>query len=112
MVKPMNIAKDKEKKRICCNAECNWVGQEGFLQGCTLKNEKGEGEMKSEKSSFMEQYNQLETSENFKKICDIRLENEKGKKLEENLPKFEEGLEIFTEWLGKTYGVHSEKTAR
>jgi hypothetical protein len=68
--------------------------------------------MKSKRSPFMEQYNQLETSENFKKIRDISLENEKGKKLEDNLPKFEKGLEIFTEWLGKTYGVHSKKTGR
>lgn len=65
--------------------------------------------MKIKKSSFMEQYNKLGNSENFKKICDISLENEKGKKLDDNFPKFEEGLEIFTEWLGKTYGVHSKR---
>lgn len=61
--------------------------------------------MEDRKSKFMEQVGMLLDSENFEKISKISLENEGVEKLEENVEKFSEGLKVYGDWLGKTYGT-------
>lgn len=52
--------------------------------------------MENIKCKIMEQVEKLLDSEN--------LENEGKKTLEDSVEKFNEGLKVYGEWLGKTYG--------
>jgi len=65
--------------------------------------------MEDKKSSFMKQVEEMKSSENFEKICNISLVNEGGEKLEDSVEKFNEGLKIYGEWLGKNYGHKKAK---
>lgn len=65
--------------------------------------------MENIKHEFMKQVEKLLDSENFEKISKISLENEGEEKLEDNVEKFNEGLKVYGEWLGKTYGNKKTK---
>lgn len=60
--------------------------------------------MENRKHEFMKQVEKLLDSENFEKISKISLENEGEEKLEDNVERFNEGLRVYGEWLGNTYG--------
>lgn len=61
----------------------------------------------SENSSFKNQYRALEHSKNFGTITEHSLENE-GVDSKRDPVKFEQGLELYAEWLGKTYGNNTK----
>ncbi len=65
--------------------------------------------MEKRKSKFMERVEKLKGSENSGKIGNISMVNEGEEKLDGNVERFNEGLKIYGEWLGKTYGNKKTK---
>lgn len=57
----------------------------------------------SQNKHFMVEYKALEYSKNFKTITEHLLENKVTNNKRDPV-KFEQGLELYAEWLGETFG--------